>query len=529
MSTRRLEVREFALRKGGRARAYVADASTGEALCDHIFEDATRLEHELAAVSYAGCPACRQRVGGAIRGPEGDSPALPGHFGALNTAPDLNIGHHHDARLDHELEVFDGIMGWRPSAFALGADGAVDRSKRYYGRCDISATPTLADGYGVPLDRMKTRGIDGSMPGNELEIAYTVFMPKSRAFDTRGNDDLPLVLMLHGVPTNRKWKVRVARQMAAAGAIVVTADMLGMGESSMALNYHFPGLTAEANEGYLWRFDVEYLRKLMLRHVPGLRQVNRARNLPFVLSADDWGGGIAKWYHAMYSHTLKHLILVNPIYGKGYFVIEIGTIGKMAMLTDVQFMQGAFALPQAIIGILKYMVEERWRMNRWTETSFMFPYQDVDYTAGKRATEMGQHFWNMRVLAARASWLAPSQLQPFDAGTNPRGIHYHRGTAPVHVIWGMKDQMMPPSQVFDARYRFYNSDLVTWTLIEGANHFSEIDRPDAVVNATIGAMLSADITAFPVFLGTGDDLVWEGSEHAMTKALADLFPAAPRV
>jgi pimeloyl-ACP methyl ester carboxylesterase len=445
-------------------------------------------------------------------------------FEAFNLSPDQHTDHHYDHRLDADVASWDGFMEWR-SRVGTGRVLTLPSKKA----------------YGVPIDELIKKH---SRVTNTFNIAYTVMMPKEW-LQSSLNVKRPLIGLLHGVPTNRKWKYYVQKLLAQRGAIVVSFDMLGMGESSMVLDYtHRDQRTAEkgytqeeededANMAWDWKNDVDYVHELFMRHIPGLPQVNRLANKKFVLACDDWGAGIGEWYLTNHPDRLNQLFLLNPIHLDGYFVIEIGTIGKTAevrrKMGNAAFQQGAFTLPQVMLGIEKYMIVDRKRMNRYTESSFMFPYQDVNYQAGKDAAHMKQHFWNLAVLADRASRLAPRQLQPYHRTLNPDGLKVTKPKdVPIDVIWGTQDQMMPPVQMFRTIYEFPHCPVAVHP-IDGADHFVEVDQPLKVVNTMVAAMLRENKEAFPPFLGVGDDYVYKGDEKEMVEKLADIYVGAPRV
>ena len=122
--------------------------------------------------------------------------------------------------------------------------------------------------------------------------------------------------------------------------------------------------------------------------------------------------------------NLRMLFLLNAIMLDGYFVIEIGTIGKMAEIhaRAPQAYSGlAPILPMLIIGIEKYMVSNRKRMNRYTESDYLFPYINTNYQAGNMAANMHHSEWALLVLANRSSRLAPRQLQPWSNKLNKFG------------------------------------------------------------------------------------------------------------
>lgn len=80
---------------------------------------------------------------------------------------------------------------------------------------------------------------------DEFHIAYTLFKNKDARFSFVEGKDTdyvtlsgkgPIVLFLHGVPTNKRQWYPVAK-MVARFSRVICIDMLGMGESSKPMNY----------------------------------------------------------------------------------------------------------------------------------------------------------------------------------------------------------------------------------------------------------------------------------------------------
>lgn len=441
-------------------------------------------------------------------------------YDAFNGPPKHDTHHHYDADADEKIHTFHGKMLWRTPAGFSGKVPIMPSTGISPTLFSPDAAPVVTyastrENYGVPPSQVRF------VETSTFEIAYTVSMPAGRV--GKNNNDLPLIGLLHGVPGNRKWKFNVQRLLAQY-AIVVSFDMLGKGESSMVLDYRFEG-QHEENEAWDWVHHVPYVHALFMDHIPHLPQVNRSDKLGFIFQADDWAVGIAIHYAVLHSITLQHLILVNGVFGDGYFVIEIGTIGRMAAVRrkdENAFMAGAFGLPQTLIGVEKYMVEDRKRFNRYTESSFMFPYQDTDYQSGKAASDMHPHYWNIAVLADMSSRLAPRQLQPFHPTKNPAGVRVDLITVPVAMIWGMEDQMMPPVQMMRAHYFFPNAPVSVHE-IAGANHFAEIDKPEAVVRAMLNALLQHNKTATRAFLGVGDDLVYKGDETQLMKRLERIY------
>ena len=128
---------------------------------------------------------------------------------------------------------------------------------------------------------------------NIFEIAYT-----------KWGDAGPLVLFLHGVPTNRRqwWPIQ---KRIASFCRTISIDMLGMGESSKPRFYGKDMETGEKskesgiNEPWEWVFDAEYIEQLMQGLYSGEK---------FVFIADDWGGGINSHYAAKYPERLLAFI-----------------------------------------------------------------------------------------------------------------------------------------------------------------------------------------------------------------------------
>lgn len=257
------------------------------------------------------------------------------------------------------------------------------------------------------------------------------------------------------------------------------------------------------------------------------------RSPPFplcALTAAAAGGGILETYicHKKYASDVALAIFANPIFLDGYFVIEIGTIGRLSMVwrgAPDMFMQVGLGLPQSMVGIEKYMVLQRWKMNQYTEDQNLGPYQHANYQDGRIAAFMPSNYWNLVVLADRSARLAPRQLQPYHPTRNPWGCHTERVTMPVEIIWGMQDQMMPPSQGWRGTYVFPNA-RVNFTPVDGADHFVEIDQPDKVVRAMWNAIQrELGKGSVPIFLGNGDDVTFKGDEEKFLRRLEIIYGA----
>ena len=379
---------------------------------------------------------------------------------------------------------------------------------------------------------------------NLFQVSYIVARPTN--LHKNELRDIPYILAIPGVPMNAWLKLDIMRQLG-KGAFIVAVSMLGMGDSDMPHDYgkeEFPyALPIKTsldqdnfNRAWDWEHDVDYMHLLMKRHL--VRKYDLDPDKKWVVQADDWGAGILMRYacHAEYSKQLGLGIFVNPIFLDGYFVIEIGTIGKLSLVWKMNpdaFLQAAISLPSTMLGIEKYMVLKRWKMNQYTEERNLGTYQDTNYQKGRTAAFMPANNWNLVVLADRSSRLAPRQLQPFDGNPKDSAVYFIRGNpwgcktwqaiAPLEIIWGMQDQMMPPAQGWRGTYAFPNS-RVNFTPIDGADHFSEMDQPDKIVRAMWNAMQrELGKSNVPIFLGNGTDVVFKGDEEELIKRLTFIY------
>ena len=404
-------------------------------------------------------------------------------------------------------------------------------------------TTTLYDALSHPPVRARGNDPDLSIyrAGGQPEYGVYAFKAPAEGLvlvdpphgsDTRWTDDFeiawtkmgdqgPLVLFLHGVPTNRmQWEDIQSHVSRFAETIAI--DMLGMGESTKPRMYGGPDAHSP-NARWHWINDTEYIEQLMQHYYPDRK---------FVFVADDWGGGIASHYAAKYNHRLEALVQLDPIAFDGYPVNEIQAIGRASMIPntpegDAQFAAAFGAFDQTLVQIYKTMVYDSAVYNQYKLRSITFPYVDVDYerndagdgvsgVANSVTLRLKMH--NIRVLADRAAVLSPALLLPHDEENNPNGVRYQDITVPSLIMWGEYDNMMPAAQT----QRFANvlgTDDVQVTYIPRAGHFAGTDQPafvaDTIVNflrRVVGRGALADINL-------GNDGIWKGDEDRM---IADL-------
>ncbi|MDT8364230.1 MAG: alpha/beta hydrolase [Nitrosomonas sp.] len=345
---------------------------------------------------------------------------------------------------------------------------------------------------------------------NHFEIAWT-----------KMGDKGPLVLFLHGVPTNRFQWEEVQGQVSRF-CETISIDMLGMGESSKPRLYGRRH-NADPNDKWHWINDTDYIEQLMQHEYPGRK---------FVFIADDWGSGIASHYAAKYNDRLNALIQLDPIAFDGYPVNEIQAIGRASEIPntpegDAQFAMLFSAFDQTLVQILKTMVHDPAKYNQYNLRYLTFPYVDVDYERNShgdgitdiaKSTTMRLKLHNMRVLADRAAVLSPALLLPHHPQHNPNGVRYQDITVPTLIMWGEYDNMMPAAQT----QRFANvlgTDDVQITYIPRSGHFPATDNPNGVTDTIVNFIRRVMGRSALADIYLGNHGIWKGDERQMIDEL----------
>jgi len=348
---------------------------------------------------------------------------------------------------------------------------------------------------------------------DDFEIAWTKMGNKG-----------PLVLFLHGVPTNRSQWEEVQGQVSRF-CETISIDMLGMGESSKPRQYGRKQNTTP-NDCWHWENDIDYIEKLMQNEYPGRK---------FIFIADDWGSGIASHYAAKHNDRLNALVQVDPVSFDGYPVNEIQAIGRASEIPntaegDAQFAMLFAAFDQTLVQILKSMVHDPAKYNQYNLRNLTFPYVDVDYERNQandgitnvaKSTTMQLKLHNIRVLSDRAAILSPALLLPHHPQYNPNGVQYQNITVPSLIMWGEYDNMMPAAQ----SQRFANvlgTYDVQITYIPRAGHFPATDNPDAVSDTLINFIRRVMGRSAMADIYVGNQGIWKGDEADMIKVLRRL-------
>ena len=324
----------------------------------------------------------------------------------------------------------------------------------------------------------------------------------------------PIVLYLHGVPTN-KMQYSTIQGLTSRFCRTISIDMLGMGKSTMPLRY---SKEHDGTSTWIWQNDLPYVDGLM-KALYGDEK--------FFFVADDWGSGICQHYTALFDNTRLHgSVNIDPIAGCGYPVAEIQAIGRAYSLSDEQFQGAMGAFDQTLVQILKTMVHDPSKWNQWSLRRIKYPYASVDYELlGDNAVTSATlplNFHNIRVLSERASMLAPSNLMPYHRTKNKLGVQFDKITVPQLVLWGAQDNMMPAEQGWRLIHQMFNA-RVQFTKIENAGHFSGIDQPYVVAEEILKFIMTVGDSGSLAMPCLGFKGIWKGDEEKVIGYLKCIY------
>ena len=406
-------------------------------------------------------------------------------FRAYNRPHDPDVAH--EPRLEiygvDELTVTHGyfeteLLGRVPVTSPSGTNGVDDSAPP---KVDTRRPVMNADGTYQTMVR-------------KLRIAYTVMSSVA----SRSRADVPVWLFSHGVPMNRRMKFPLMRKMA-RHVKCVAFDLLGMGQSDMPLD--FP---------WSWDIHAAYIPS-MVEHILE-SELALPRAFPIFYQSDDWGSG-PHMKVAELSWAREHIaanVVLHPIAFSGYFISEIGAVGRASALPwpveqgelDV-FALAMGALDQSLVQIEKSMVGDAHDVtNQWQQRDDLLAYVETDYERNDSRAVMRKsssdlvglmqlmdvrtqdvytprsrqlRMWNIRVFSQQAGMLRPASLTCYGGADNPQGVQFDRiaaNTREFMVGWNEGDSMMPENQ----RFHYQNAmrgARVRILRVEGKGHFAE--------------------------------------------------------
>lgn len=369
---------------------------------------------------------------------------------------------------------------------------------------------------------------------NTVRIAYRLYMPTGVNKTTEVSQRLLLWGMLHGVPAGKHAKRSVATELTRYGHPVLIWDMLGLGNSSKVLRFYDAAGHDITTERYRFRWDVDYVDALV--EEVQKKMLSQDRDTQWCFQADDWGAATLFAYAERFPGRLRMAAAFDPVALDGWEVREIGPMGRLAQqwldqkISNGQMIAATQAFDQMLVGIEKYMVEKRERMNRYAERDWFGPYADVDMQNGLYSGKRSIDWPAVVALMIRATVLGPPDLLPYHSTKNTTGTRYtamkdeEHGPVPWLIGWGTLDQMMPAVQRHSlARLlRAACGAQVVVTAIDGANHFVESDRPRAVVAAMLDAEFTLLSGPLPIHAFLGNEGTPKGDELEKMQALDTL-------
>lgn len=433
---------------------------------------------------------------------------------------------HTMARSAAEIIAQDGLDGFFFEALNSEPQWAAEESRLHaslYGDYKVETDRRWRSNYrrfGIP-ESFDHGEEDGLGQSNEFNIAYDVFRPENGR--PRGDSGTPTVLVLtHGVPVNRREWYDAAKLLARFFDRVVVFDLLGMGDSSKPLQFH----SRQGAWHWSWRLHARILGAMISDLFPGRR---------VFIGGNDWGGGVIQAYLSLAGApglpVVAGAILGSPIAFNGYWVQHIGALRALAMLpypSDV-FQAETVRFIGTFTSLLETMFHRTpHNHNQYTMAPLQAPYAEVSayWNVLKNPASTNYNAHAVRVLAEQASVvLGNGELLPHHPRRNQNGLRFTNWNAPVLLLWGKHDKMMPEGQVHRFRnvvawvnkQRVRTEQLSLWThVFRDAGHFAVSDQPEVAADTIIQwvVALQGPTALTQTFLGF-DEIARQDESHVL--------------
>lgn len=267
-----------------------------------------------------------------------------------------------------------------------------------------------------------------------------------------GEAGLP-VMLVHGVPTG-SFQWQPVQELISPYLRTYNIDIIGMGKSDKPLS----------DWDYTWANDAKIMAGLMDQW--GLEKM--------IIAGDDWGGGIALTFAALYPNRTDLLVTIDPVAYEQWPVSEIETVGRAYFIEDDQeFLRAMSDFPMKLAQTLRSMIYKPWKLTSRDQRAYCEPYMTVDYAKGGSQINGDAGYATLKIeglrgLTKRAASLDPNWMLKLD---------YSAITAPTLILWGAQDIMMDPI----ARFRLKNDIVnapVRVQLVEQAGHLCLVDQPE---------------------------------------------------
>lgn len=289
--------------------------------------------------------------------------------------------------------------------------------------------------------------------------AYAV-VEGHRLFHVReGEGGLP-ILLVHGVPS-ASFRWRPVQRLIAPYLTTHAFDLIGMGKSDKPLagwDYTFPN-DAHMIAGLMDRLGCEKM----------------------IICGDDWGGGIALIFAALYPERTELCISIDPVCYDVWPVPEIEAVGRAHFIEDdAAFLAAMSDFPARIAQTLRTMISKPWKLTSLDQREYVEPYMTTDYAKGgsqinRDAGYAGLKLDAMRALCKRAASMDPDWMIKLDLS---------RIVAPTMILWGARDIFLDPRTRFRLKNDIVNAP-VRVQLVEDAGHLPGVERPEFVAEAIL--------------------------------------------
>jgi len=476
----------YELRKSREAeKVHIFNTSKQERFCEHDHEKELLVDYLREKLESSSlCPTCETQI----------------QIGEKSRV----IGARYDWFFGKQIELndflFEALNGWPDST----AEGKMN--VHMYGNSHVEKKLLLETFKYAEI------GIKGGFKhgiGDKIEdqfkISSDIWVPSKRAEkkESRGGikklKKLSVIILTHGVPVNSSEWFEVARILSRF-YIVVTVDLLGMGNSSKPLAFH--GLDEAGEEKWHWSWKTH--AKIFKLLIDRLRDKELIPKGKVFFGANDWGAGVLQSFITNYGEEyLKGANINSAIALNGYWVQHIGSLAALAKLPypgDI-FEIEAIRFAGTLTSLLETMFHRTSEIhNQYSMALLQKPYVEVEayYNVEKNPANTKYHSHAIRVLAEQASQiLGNGELLPYHSKDNTNGLDFTKWNVPILMLWGKNDKMMPEGQV----HRFANivnllndyrrahnikSNLsLVYKVFEEAGHFAISDQVDKSADAII--------------------------------------------
>jgi len=277
-----------------------------------------------------------------------------------------------------------------------------------------------------------------------MQSAYADVNGYKLHYTQEGDGGLPIFLV-HGVPS-ASFRWRPVQQLISPYLRTYAYDIIGMGKSD------------KPRSGWDYTFENDAHQMARLMDQWGFERM--------VICGDDWGGGIALIFAALYPERTELLIAMDPVCLDIWPVPEIEAVGRAHFIEDDEaFLAAMSDLPAKMAQTLRTMIHKPWKLTALDQREYMEPFQTVDYAKGG-SQMLGNNAYatlkldGIRALAARAASMNTSWTAELD---------YARILAPTMILWGAQDIFLDPKARFRLKTEIANAPVRT-QLIEEAGH-----------------------------------------------------------